>query len=135
MKTPVYWRHGKPYLKVKRDEVIKEGAMHSWCGGELRTVKSPETIGQTPNDFSDEREFYNPIKTEVTVNEVVSKASDERAVLPFIPEQDMSLIIDVGGIFYSVNSVKVLTDKVVVVTSKKLDDRFVELEQYETSFV
>jgi hypothetical protein len=53
----------KQYKKIKRHEVIKEGAMQSWCHGELQPIKNTdgETIGDTPSSFSDERDFYNPI--------------------------------------------------------------------------
>lgn len=57
----IYYRFGKPFRKIKRDEIIEEGAMQSWCLGELQPVKDPRTIGQTPSDFSDERDFYNPL--------------------------------------------------------------------------
>jgi len=60
-KEPLYYRFGKPYRKIKRDEVIEIGAMHSYCFGELMPIKNPETVGMTPTDFSDERDFYNPI--------------------------------------------------------------------------
>jgi hypothetical protein len=58
----IYTRFGKKYLKCKRDEVIKEGAMQSWCFGELQPIMNTdsETIGDTPSSFSDERDFYNP---------------------------------------------------------------------------
>lgn len=60
---------GKPkvYRKLKRDEVIEEDAMQSWCYGELHPIKNTdgETIGDTPSSFSDEREFYNPIRCSV----------------------------------------------------------------------
>lgn len=55
-------RRGKKYKKVKRHEKIEAGAMHSYCGGELVPVMNPNTIGDVPASFSDEREFYNPIK-------------------------------------------------------------------------
>ena len=58
----VYYRFGKKYRKIGRDEVIEEGAMHSLCGYELKPLASPDTVGQTPSAYSDEREFYNPIK-------------------------------------------------------------------------
>lgn len=58
----VYERFGKKYKKIKRDEVIKEGAMHNYCFGELMPLVNNDTIGQTPADFSDEREFFNPIE-------------------------------------------------------------------------
>jgi len=66
MKTAVmgliYFREGKRYVKIQRNEVIRQGAMHSWCNGELIPLANPqETIGQTPNDFSPERDFYNPV--------------------------------------------------------------------------
>ena len=57
----VYHRLGREYRKLRRDEVIEIGAMHSWCNGELNPILNEKTIGMTPNDFSDEREFYNPI--------------------------------------------------------------------------
>lgn len=62
MRENVYYRYGKPYRKLKRDEKILPGAMFSWCHGELRPIMHTETIGQTPNDFSEDRDFYNPIK-------------------------------------------------------------------------
>jgi len=59
----IYHRFGKEFKKVKRDEVIKEGAMQSWELGELQPITNSdgETIGNTPSSFSDERDFYNPI--------------------------------------------------------------------------
>lgn len=62
MKENTYYRFGKPYRKLKRHEIIKEGAMHSWCNGELHEIMGTDTIGQTPSQFSDERDFYNPIE-------------------------------------------------------------------------
>ena len=62
MKENIYIRFGKKYRKLKRDEIIKKGAMQAWLGGELMPVISPETIGDTPSSFSDEREFYNPVE-------------------------------------------------------------------------
>jgi len=63
MKPVIYQRHGKHYMKIGRTEVIEEGAMQSWCHGELQPIMNTdgETIGSTPEDFSDERDFYNPI--------------------------------------------------------------------------
>jgi len=59
----IYTRFGNEYKKLKRNEVIKEGAMQSWCLGELQPIKNSDgkTIGDTPSSFSDERDFYNPI--------------------------------------------------------------------------
>lgn len=59
-----YYKNGKKYRKLRRDEIIKKGAMHSFCGGELRPITNSDgqTIGGTPSKFSDEREFYNPIE-------------------------------------------------------------------------
>lgn len=59
----IYKRFGNNYRKLKRDEVIKKGAMQSWELGELQPVKNSDgkTIGDTPSSFSDERDFYNPI--------------------------------------------------------------------------
>lgn len=56
-----YTRYGKQYRKLGRDEVIKEGALHSYCFGELYPIRDEDTIGQTPADFSDERDFFNLI--------------------------------------------------------------------------
>lgn len=60
-----YIRHGLNYRKlIYRDkEVIKEGAMQSWELGELQPIINEDTIGQTPSQFSDERDFYNPLKS------------------------------------------------------------------------
>jgi len=52
---------GKKYKKLKRDEIIKEGAMQSWCHGELQPIRNT-TIGSKPSDFSVERDFYNPME-------------------------------------------------------------------------
>jgi len=62
IKENIYYRFGVQYRKLKRHEVIKAGAMHSFCGGELRPIVRINTIGKTPNDFSDEREFFNLLK-------------------------------------------------------------------------
>jgi hypothetical protein len=56
----IYQKDGKQFVKIARNEKIRSGAMHSWCGGELQPIMHDETIGQTPDDFSDEREFFNP---------------------------------------------------------------------------
>lgn len=60
---PIYIRFGKKYKKLERDEIIKEGAMQSWCHDELNPITNADgkTIGSTPSQFSDERDFYNPI--------------------------------------------------------------------------
>lgn len=58
-----YTRFGKKYKKLKRWEIIKEGAMQSWCNGELQPIKNydNDTVGDIPASFSDERDFYNLI--------------------------------------------------------------------------
>lgn len=61
MRENIYYRHGKKFRKIGRSETILEGAMHSWCGGELMPIIDPSTVGDKPENFSDEREFYNPI--------------------------------------------------------------------------
>jgi len=61
MKENVYYRFGNRYRKINRDEVIEAGALHSYCGGELHPILNAETIGDIPANFSDEREFYNPL--------------------------------------------------------------------------
>ncbi len=60
----IYQRFGKKYRKIDRDEVIKAGAMQSWHGGELSPIMNSDskTIGNRPSNFSDEREFYNPLE-------------------------------------------------------------------------
>lgn len=64
MIEPIYYRFGQKYRKLKRDEVIKKGAMHCWCHGELQPIMNDETIGDIPANFSDERDFFNPIEDE-----------------------------------------------------------------------
>jgi len=63
MGKPLYYKDGRPYRKLKRDEHIEKGAMHSWCLGELMPITNndDETIGNTPSGFSAERDFYNMI--------------------------------------------------------------------------
>lgn len=65
----IYSRFGNLYRKVKRDEIIEEGAMHAYCLGELMPVRNPETFGQRPCDFSDKREFFNPFKRKKGVDD------------------------------------------------------------------
>ena len=62
MTDNIYIRFGKKYRKIGRDEVIKEGAMHCYCYGELMPIVNDESIGDTPFSFSDERDFFNPIE-------------------------------------------------------------------------
>lgn len=62
MKELIYTRYGKPYRKIGRNEVILEGYLHSFCGGELHPIITPETIGDAPSSFSDEREFFVPLE-------------------------------------------------------------------------
>jgi hypothetical protein len=66
-KKLIYWKNGNPYLKLERTEIIAEGAMQSWCHGELQPIINADgsTVGDTPSSFSDERDFYNPIKFEM----------------------------------------------------------------------
>jgi hypothetical protein len=62
MNENIYHRFGKKYQKLKRNEIIKEGAMQSWDNGELNPIAGFDTIGDTPAMFSPERDFYNPIQ-------------------------------------------------------------------------
>lgn len=64
MNKVIYTRNGKDYFKITRYEKIKEGALQSWCGGELQPITNSDgkTVGSTPADFSNEREFFNPVK-------------------------------------------------------------------------
>lgn len=61
MVTERYVRFGKQYRKLGRMEIIKNGACHSLCGGELYPIVGVDTVGDVPASFSDQREFYNPI--------------------------------------------------------------------------
>lgn len=56
-----YMMNGKKYRKIGRSEIIKEGAMQSWCNHELQPIRNPETIGDIPDNFSPERNFFNPV--------------------------------------------------------------------------
>lgn len=59
----IYTRNGKNYVKASRHEQIKEGAVYSCCGGELKLVVDVDNvIGKIPADFSDEIDFYNPVQ-------------------------------------------------------------------------
>lgn len=62
-KEVIYKKDGNEYRKLKRDEVIKAGAMMSIDNGELYPITNRlgDTIGSTPAEFSDERDFYNLI--------------------------------------------------------------------------
>ncbi len=62
MKDIVYIKNDKKYRKIGRDEVIEEGAMHAILDGELHRIKFPDTVGDKPSSFSNDRNFYNPIK-------------------------------------------------------------------------
>jgi len=57
---PDYYKDGKQYKKIINNGIIKKGAMHSWCFGELKPVMSDDSIGDRPSSFSKEREFFNP---------------------------------------------------------------------------
>lgn len=63
----IYCKNGKFYRRLKRNEVIKEGAMQSFGPFELQPVadSNDEIVGRTPSSFSDidenERRFYNLI--------------------------------------------------------------------------
>lgn len=65
MKKQIYYKDGKKYKKLKRNEIIKEGAMQSWLHGELIPIKNTDgtTVGGTPSQFSNKRDFYNPIES------------------------------------------------------------------------
>ena len=43
-----YFRFGKRYRKLKRDEIIQQSAMQSWCCGELQPIMDSDgqTIGR-----------------------------------------------------------------------------------------
>jgi hypothetical protein len=51
----------KRYRKLGRNEIIEEGARHTWQNGELMRLNDVygNIIGKTPADFSDDRDFYN----------------------------------------------------------------------------
>lgn len=53
------------FRKLGMDEKIQSGDFHSLDDGKvLFTIKSPETIGQTPKDFSPERSWWTIEKME-----------------------------------------------------------------------
>jgi len=60
----IYYYKGKQYLKVPRNGIIKEGACQSYLSGSLYPIMHTDTVGQSPKDFSDKRNFYNPIHRE-----------------------------------------------------------------------
>lgn len=64
MNKTIYYRFGKKYQKLQRNKIIQEGAMQSWCYGELAPITNSDgkIIGDIPASFSEERDFYNPIK-------------------------------------------------------------------------
>jgi len=61
MNEIVYYRFGKRYHKIGRDETILRGAMKSYLNGELQPILSTDTVGDKPSSFSDEGNFYNPM--------------------------------------------------------------------------
>ena len=67
----IYFKNGNLYRKLDRNEIIQEGAMQSWCHGELMPIINANgtTVGDKPSSFSDERDFYNPIKESITAEE------------------------------------------------------------------
>ena len=64
MTKTIYHRFGKRYRKLKRNEIIKKDALQSWEHGELQPITNADgnTIGNTPKEFSNERDFYNLIR-------------------------------------------------------------------------
>ena len=74
MNKIVYQRFGKKYRKIDRNETIAPGAMQSWCLGELEPIIGADIIGDKPSNFSDERDFYNPIED---ASETPIKIDDE----------------------------------------------------------
>ena len=63
MQESIYVRFGKEYRKLDRNEKIPEDAFQSWCYGELQPITNADgrTVGATPSEFSDDRDFYAPI--------------------------------------------------------------------------
>lgn len=49
------------YRKLNRNEIIKKGDRHSLHNGKLQTIKNKETFGQTPAEFSIDRDFYRRV--------------------------------------------------------------------------
>lgn len=52
---------GKQYIKIERNEIIKVGAIQRFKDFRYLPLKNESTIGRYPCNFSDERNFYNPI--------------------------------------------------------------------------
>ena len=60
MEKIIYYHNGIRYRKLKRDEEIRVGAVQSWAGGKLQPIMNPaDTLGCTPSEYSEERDFYN----------------------------------------------------------------------------
>jgi hypothetical protein len=115
-KSIIYKRFGKQYIKLKRNEVIKEGAVQSWCDGDLQPImhSDNETIGDIPSNFSDSRDFYNPI--DLTIKK----------------ESNVKLIIVIGGLVLTMLlTVFNMTYNIQIATSKieeyKLDNESQEI--------
>jgi len=64
MHRALYYQNGRPYRKLRLDEIIEKDAMQSWDQGELQpiTKANGSTIGSTPSAFSTKRDFYNLVK-------------------------------------------------------------------------
>lgn len=54
---------GRKYIKVPQNNVIKEGAVHSWDSNIPIPIANSDgkTVGGTPEEFSARRKFYNPV--------------------------------------------------------------------------
>jgi len=53
---------GREFVLVPKDELIIEGAVHTTDGMVFNPLMNPDTVGQTPADFSPNRAFYNPVE-------------------------------------------------------------------------
>jgi len=98
MKENLYIRHGMRYRKIGRDEVIQAGAMHSYCGGELKPVINKDTIGDTPSSFSPERDFFNPInaRSNFSVGDRIIVVSDSVDNYNYFSEGSGGIVVDYG---------------------------------------
>ncbi len=52
--------NGELYYKVEMNEPIKKRAFHSYGDFGPVPILHPETVGQTPSNFSPKRTFWNP---------------------------------------------------------------------------
>jgi hypothetical protein len=58
----IYEHEGVRLRKLARDEIIKKGDLHGYGGTDFFSLRNISTIGDIPNSFSQERNFYRAIE-------------------------------------------------------------------------